>query len=109
MESLRQDLRFAMRVLRKSPATTAVAILTLGIAIGATTSIFSVVSALLLKPLPFPAPERLMSLDDVQPNQSATGGGNLSWPEFVDLRAHAPDAAGVAAYTGASVTLTGRG
>src|SRR5471030_1147693 len=98
MESLRQDLHFALRVLRKSPATTAVAILTLGIAIGATTSIFSVVSALLLKPLPFPAAERLVSVDDIQPNSGAADGdGDLSWTEFLDLRAHAPDLTGMAA------------
>jgi putative ABC transport system permease protein len=109
MESLRQDLHFALRVLRKSPATTAVAILTLGIAIGATTSIFSVVSALLLKPLPFPAAERLVAVDDVQPNSGATGDGDLSWPEFLDLRAHAPDLTGMAAYAGGASNLSGRG
>src|SRR5450432_126398 len=98
MESLRQDLRFALRVLRKSPATAAVAILTLGIAIGATTSIFSVVSALLLKPLPFPAPERLVTVEDVQPADNDRAEGNLSWPEFQDLKAHAPDLTGMAAY-----------
>jgi putative ABC transport system permease protein len=109
MESLRQDLRFALRVLRKSPATTAVAILTLGIAIGATTSIFSVVSALLLKPLPFPAAERLVAVEDVQPSDGERGEGNLSWPEFLDLHAHAPGVTGVAAYTGSTAILTGRG
>ena len=110
MESLRQDLRFALRVLRKSPATTAVAILTLGIAIGATTSIFSVVSALLLKPLPFPAPERLVTVEDVQPGQGDSHSeGNLSWPEFQDLKAHAPDLAGMAAWSSSGVILTGHG
>jgi predicted permease len=105
MDTLRQDLRFALRMLRKSPSVTAVAVLTLGIAIGATTSIFSVVSALLLKPLPFPAPERLVSLQDVEPNPDTSGNGNLSWPEFVDLRANAKDVAGAAAYCGGDAAL----
>jgi putative ABC transport system permease protein len=109
MESLRQDLTFALRVLRKSPAVTAVAILTLGIAIGATTSIFSVVSALLLKPLPFPSPEQLVSVEDVEPNLAAASEGNLSWPEFLDLRGHAPDVTGMAAYASGTVNLLGRG
>jgi putative ABC transport system permease protein len=109
MESLRQDLRFALRILRKSPAVTAVAVLTLGIAIGATTSIFSVVSALLLKPLPFPAPEQLVALEDVDPNPNSGGGGDLSWPEFTDLRDNAKVLSGTAAYVGAEMALLGRG
>jgi putative ABC transport system permease protein len=109
MESLRQDLSFALRVLRKSPAVSAVAILTLGIAIGATTSIFSVVSALLLRPLPFPAPERLVAVEDVQPGDGSRSEGNLSWPEFLDLKAHAPDLTGMAAYGSGGAILTGHG
>lgn len=109
MESLRQDLRFGLRILRKSPAVTAVAVLTLGIAIGATTSIFSVVSALLLKPLPFPAPEQLVALEDADPNPNASGAGDLSWPEFTDLRDNAKVLSGAAAYVGSDMALLGRG
>jgi predicted permease len=109
MESLRQDLRFAVRMLRKSPAVTLVAVLTLGIAIGATTSIFSVISALLLRPLPFPAAARLVTVDDVQPNEGSHGDGDLSWPELTDLRAHAPDITGMAAYSSGAVNFSGRG
>ncbi|HZR08896.1 MAG TPA: ABC transporter permease [Myxococcales bacterium] len=107
MGALLQDLRFAIRMLRKSPATTALSLLTLAVAIGASTSIFSLVSAMLLRPLPFPAASRLVELQDAEPG--AGGEHGFSWPEFEELRAGAPDLAGIAAYRGGWVNLTGRG
>src|SRR5690348_8587171 len=106
MDGLRQDLKFAMRMLRKTPSVTAVAVLTLAISIGATTSIFSAVSSMLLRPLPFPNPGELVALQDVE-NQTEPHG--FSWPEFTDIRSQAPDLARFAAYRQETSNLTGRG
>ena len=73
MNSLLADLRFGLRMMQKHPAFTAIAIITLALGIGANTAIFSVVNALILRPLPFPDPERLvwvevtstMNIDDI--------------------------------------------
>jgi putative ABC transport system permease protein len=85
LESVLQDVRFAVRGLRRSPAFTAVAILTLSLSIGANTSIFSVVNAVLLRPLPFPEPDRLVYVWEVSPRNNprnvVSAGNYLDWRE----------------------------
>jgi putative ABC transport system permease protein len=79
-----QDARYALRMLRKSPGFTAVAVLTIALGIGATTAIFSVVDATLLRPLPYPDSEQLVSIEADFPGTGASdiGMSQLEWQDF---------------------------
>lgn len=100
----RQDLRAGWRLLRSSPALTSVAVLTLGLGIGANTALFSVVNAVLLRPLPYPAPERLLSIYDSQPERGLDRE-HPSPGNFLDLRARNRSFAGMTAWYQTSRTL----
>ena len=94
------ELRFALRQLRKSPGFTLVAILTLAIGIGANTAIFSVVNAVLLKPLPFPQPEELVAVGSKDTRATVTDHGldSLSFPDFFDFHSRNTTFAHLAVY-----------
>jgi predicted permease len=102
-----QDARYTLRSLRKNPGFATVAILTLALGIGANTAIFSVVNGVLLRPLPYRDPGRLVRIFEIEPR----GGWwfTFSPPNFMSLREEAMLLEDVAAYRETSVTLTGHG
>ncbi len=100
-----QDVRFAARMLWKNPGFTAVAILALALGIGANTAIFSVVQAVLLRPLPYADPGRIVEL-----KETALGRlQSIAPPNFADWKAQARSFESMAAYTDAAATLNGFG
>jgi putative ABC transport system permease protein len=104
--TLIQDIRYAIRTLRKQPAFTAVVVLTLALGIGVNAAIFSVVNAVLLRPLPFSQSEQLVTVRMANPRM---GGDNmpLCVADFLDWRAQNQVFQDVAAYTDNWVSLTG--
>ena len=104
METLLQDVRYAARVLRKSPGFTVVAVLTLALAIGATTAIFSVVYGVLLRPLPYPEPSRIMAIHEV--NTRGTWS-RLADPNFDDFRDQNHSFQAIAKYSDGIASISG--
>jgi putative ABC transport system permease protein len=108
IETFLQDARYALRMLGKSPGFTAVAVLTLALGIGANTAIFSVVYAVVLKPLPYVNSEQLFNVFEVQPQQGGTGTG-WSYLNFRELREQNSVFSEMAGVQKHQLTLTGRG
>ncbi|HEY2001529.1 MAG TPA: ABC transporter permease [Acidobacteriaceae bacterium] len=109
MERFLGYFRFSFRQLRKSPSFAIAAIVTLALGIGATTAIFSLVNAVLLKPLPFPEPDRLMRITQEDHSTGAVVPEALSYPDYFDWRAQNRSLSGIASYAGQNMTMTGVG
>ncbi|HSE25102.1 MAG TPA: ABC transporter permease [Pyrinomonadaceae bacterium] len=95
METLLKDLRYAVRMLIKTPGVTAVAVITLGLGIGANTAIFSGVNAFLMRPLPVPEPDRVIRPIEIAEDRGTSD--EISYPDFVDYREQSSSFAGLAA------------
>jgi predicted permease len=94
------DIRYGVRQLIKHPAFTIIAVLTLALGIGANTAIFSVVNAVLLKPLPFPAPDKLVAVGGVDLNETASPPklSSMCYPDFFDFRDQTQSFSSIAVY-----------
>ncbi len=105
MNGLLHDLRYAMRQLRKSPGFTAVVVATLALGIGANTAVFSVIDAVMLRPLPYYQPDRLVSAESL--NSRLPGAGAFSYPDFFDWRSQNHTLSHLVSYHSTGYTLTG--
>jgi len=108
IEQLWQDVRYALRVLRKNPGFTSIAVITLALGIGVNTAIFSLVDGILLRPLPYAQPERLVRVVQSQ-RQLGLDTWNLSQATFATLRDNNQSLEVVAAYSTSGANLTGNG
>src|SRR5471030_2712357 len=105
MKTFWHDLRFALRQLRKAPGFAAIAVLVLALGVGANTAVFSVVDAVLLRPLPYPEANRLVSVVEIF-TRSTADEVTLT-PDFLDWRAQNNVFSAMAGFTGFTRTLTG--
>jgi predicted permease len=108
LESIWADVKFALRQLRKSPGFTVSALLTLGLGIGANTAVFSVVNAVMFRPLPYSHPEKLVSILS-RVTEGAPSLDQVSYPNFFDWRSHNTAFDRMAAYHDDEFTLSGSG
>jgi putative ABC transport system permease protein len=108
MNTLFQDIRFGLRMLLKSPSVSIVATIALALGIGANTAIFSVVNAVLLRPLPFPDSDSLVALFETD-LQRGLQRGSHSYPNFFDIRSQNTVFERVSTYRSSDYIMTGRG
>lgn len=108
VESVFQDIRYGLRQMRRNPAFTWTAVITLGLGIGATTAIFSAVYALLIRPLPYPDSSRLMEISQAWPKDDDYGDPLVS-QDFVAAQSSLKSFSSVAGYVGGDENLTGAG
>ncbi|HEX8090331.1 MAG TPA: ABC transporter permease, partial [Blastocatellia bacterium] len=106
METLLQDIRYSIRVFLKNPGFTAVALLTLTLGIGANSAIFSVVNAVLLRPLPYEEPEKLVFISERSP---VLEGMSIAYPNYLDWRDQNAVFDNIGVYRRVSFNLTGSG
>ena len=106
MKALSQDIRYGFRMLRKRPGFTAVAVIALALGIGANTVIFSLINSVLLRPLPYPEPERLVMLEE---NDQQGGHSNTSYATSKDWMERSQTFESISVVRDWSVTLTGQG
>lgn len=106
IRDLWQDTRYGARMLRKSPGLTAVAVLSLALGIGAISTIFSFVNGIMLRPLPYPEPDRLVLLDETAFKQGVASMG-VSFPNFLDWREQNQSFEGIAAYNTGGFAISG--
>src|SRR2546423_11653069 len=106
LDEARQDLRYAARTLRKNPAFTTTAAATLALAIGANTTMFSVLNAVLLRPLPYRAPEQLAMLWTEDPTQNLYEGRSALW-DVEQWLTRSQSFADMATFDSVYTTLTG--
>jgi predicted permease len=104
LDSLLQDLRYGARMLRKNPGFTAITVLTLALGIGANTAIFSVVNAVLLRPLPYTNPQQLIMIKE---SSQRVGVHSLSYPDFLDWRTQSRTVAQMALLNNRAFNLSG--
>ena len=111
MDIVFKDLRYAVRSLLQARGFTVVAVLTLALGIGATTAMFSVVNSVLLRPLPFPEPDRLVAVAEYNTHRPLpeVPNGSVSYPDFEDIANRNRSFTAVAAYADNAYTMSGVG
>ena len=105
METLTKDIRYAIRSFIRKPGFVAIAVITLGLGIGANTAMFTVVNAVLLRPLSFPEPEQLVLLEGINPSKGITQS-NVSIPDILDWQKQSQSFDSIAGYLVGGVLLT---